>query len=125
MFPPQLLTPVSQEAIERGDGDFVIRFADAFATITKDSVAGKSGTKLILREWQKDLLRHIFARDEDGGLSHRINLVGMPRKSGKSALGSVIASFGLMDVKVQGAEIYSVAADRQQARIVFEDTKKM
>lgn len=125
MFPPQWLTPVPQDAIDRGDGDFLIRFADAFATITKDSVAGKAGTKLVLREWQKDLLRHVFARDEDGGLRHRINLIGMPRKSGKSAIGSVIASFGLLDVKVQGAEIYSVAADRQQARIVFEDTKKM
>jgi phage terminase large subunit-like protein len=119
------VTPVDEEAIARGDGDFLIRFAAAFGTITKDSVAGKAGEKLILREWQKELLRHVFARDEDGGLSHRISLIGMPRKSGKSALGSIIAAFGLMDIKTQGGEIYSVAADRQQARIVFEDTKRM
>jgi phage terminase large subunit-like protein len=119
------VTPVDEDAIERGDGDFLIRFAAAFGTITKDSVAGKAGEKLILREWQKELLRHVFARDEDGGLSHRISLIGMPRKSGKSALGSIIAAFGLMDIKTQGGEIYSVAADRQQARIVFEDTKRM
>ena len=125
MWPPAWLTTVPQDAIDRGDGDFLIRFADAFATITKDSVAGRSGTKLILRDWQKDLLRHVFARDEDGGLSHRISLIGMPRKSGKSALGSIIAAFGLLDVKTQGAEIYSVAADKMQARIVFEDTKRM
>ncbi len=125
MIPPAWLTPVPQEAIDRGDGDFVIRFADAFATITKDSVAGRSGSKLVLREWQKELLGQVFARDEDGGLRNRISLIGMPRKSGKSALGSIIAAFGLMDVKTQGAEIYSVAADRNQARIVFEDTKRM
>jgi phage terminase large subunit-like protein len=125
MWPPAWLTPVDPDAIERGDGDFLIRFAAAFGTITKDSVAGKAGEPLILREWQKELLRHVFARDEDGGLSHRISLVGMPRKSGKSALGSIIAAFGLMDIKTQGGEIYSVAADRQQARIVFEDTKRM
>ncbi|NBU23750.1 MAG: terminase large subunit [Actinobacteria bacterium] len=125
MWPPAWLTPVPQDAIDRGDGDFLIRFADAFGTITKDSVAGRSGEKLVLREWQKDLLRHVFARDEDGGLRSRIALLGLPRKNGKSALGSVIAAFALMDVKTQGAEIYSVAADRQQARIVFEDTKKM
>lgn len=125
MIPPAWLTPVPQDAIDRGDGDFLIRFADAFGTITKDSVAGRAGTKLILREWQKDLLKQVFARDEDGGLKHRISLIGMPRKSGKSALGSIIAAFGLMDVKTQGAEIYSVAADRNQARIVFEDTKRM
>ena len=125
MWPPAWVTPVDEDAIERGDGDFLIRFAAAFGTITKDSVAGKAGEKLILREWQKELLRHVFARDEDGGLSHRISLIGMPRKSGKSALGSIIAAFGLMDIKTQGGEIYSVAADRQQARIVFEDTKRM
>lgn len=125
MIPPAWITPVPQDAIDRGDGDFVVRFADAFATITKDSVAGRSGSKLVLREWQKELIGQVFARDEDGGLRSRISLIGMPRKSGKSALGSIMAAFGLMDIKTQGAEIYSVAADRNQARIVFEDTKRM
>lgn len=125
MWPPAWLTPVPEEAIARGDGDFLIRFADAFGTITKDSVAGRAGSKLILRDWQKEMLRHVFARDEDGGLSHRVSLLGVARKNGKSALGSVIAAFGLMDTKTQGAEVYSVAADRNQARIVFEDTKRM
>ncbi len=125
MFEPAWRTPVPEEAMERGDGEFIARFADAFATITKDSVAGKTGEKMWLRDWQKDLLRHLFARDEDGGLRHRVNLVGLPRKNGKSALGSLIAAFALVDPKTKGAEIYSVAADRQQARIVFEDTKKM
>lgn len=125
MTTPRWLTPVPEDAIARGDGDFLIRFTEAFGMITKDSVAGRSGEKLVLREWQKDLLRQVFARDEDGGLRHRIALLGLPRKSGKSALGSVIAAFALMDIKTQGAEIYSVAADRNQARIVFEDTKRM
>lgn len=125
MSAPRWLTPVTQDAIDRGDGDFLIRFTEAFGTITKDSVAGRSGEKLVLRDWQKELLKQVFARDEDGGLKHRIALLGLPRKSGKSAIGSIIAAFALMDIKTQGAEIYSVAADRNQARIVFEDTKRM
>lgn len=125
MSDPRWLTPVPDDAIERGDGDFICRFAEAFATITKDSVAGKTGTPMVLRPWQKTLLGRLFARDEDGGLRNRISLVGTPRKQGKSALGSLIAAFALVDVKTQGAEIYSVAADRNQARIVFEDTKKI
>ena len=125
MSTPRWLTSVPQKAIDRGDGDFLIRFTEAFGTITKDSVAGRSGEKLVLRDWQKELLKQVFARDEDGGLKHRIALLGLPRKSGKSALGSIIAAFALMDIKTQGAEIYSVAADRNQARIVFEDTKRM
>ena len=125
MSDPAWLTPVPADAVERGDGDFLVRFADAFATITKDSIAGPAGSKMVLRDWQKRLLGDLFARDEDGGLRHRISLVGMPRKQGKSALGSLIAAFALVDLKTQGAEIYSVAADRNQAKIVFEDTKKM
>jgi phage terminase large subunit-like protein len=125
MTAPAWLTPIPVEAIERGDGDFLCRFADAFATITKDSVAGRAGSKMVLRDWQKELLGQVFARDEDGGLRNRISLLGLPRKQGKSALGSLICAFALMDVKTQGAEIYSVAADRNQARIVFEDTKRM
>lgn len=122
---PRWLTPVDDDAVARGDGDFVCRFADAFGTITKDSVAGRAGEKMVLRDWQRELLGYVFARDEDGGLKHRISLLGLPRKNGKSALGSLIAAFALVDVKTQGAEIYSVAADRNQARIVFEDTKRM
>ncbi len=125
MWPPAWLTPVDEEAIARGDGDFVIRFAEAFGTITKDSVAGRAGEPLILRDWQKEIIKRVFARDEDGGLTHRVSLIGIARKNGKSALGSLITATALMDVKTQGAEIYSVAADRQQARIVFEDTKRM
>ena len=71
MFNPAWLTPVPEEARERGDGEFIAKFADAFATITKDSVAGGAGQKLELRDWQRELLTYVFARDEDGGLRHR------------------------------------------------------
>ena len=57
MFNPAWLTPVPEEAMKRGDGDFIAKFADAFGTITKDSVAGLTGTPLILRDWQKEMLR--------------------------------------------------------------------
>jgi phage terminase large subunit-like protein len=125
MFNPAWLTPVPEQDRLRGDGAFIAKFCDAFGTITKDSIAGPTGAKLELREWQRELLMHVFARDDDGGLKHRVNMLGLPRKNGKSALGSLIAAFALVDPKLQGGEIYSVAADRQQAKIVFEDTKKM
>jgi phage terminase large subunit-like protein len=48
----------------------------------------------------------------------------MPRKNGKSAIGSVIAVYGLI-VGPKGAEVYSVAAEKEQARIVFSDAKRM
>lgn len=122
-WPPRWLTPVPEEAIINGEGNLVIDFAEAFGIITKDSIAGKSGFQLELRPWQKELILNIFAH-ENGGLRHRINLVGMPRKNGKSALGSVLALYSLI-LGPRGGEVYSVAAEKQQARIVFADAKKM
>ena len=124
-WPPAWLTPVPDTAITAGKGESVIDFAEIFGIITKDSIAGKAGSPLILREWQKELLRHVFARGDDGGLRHRINLIGMPRKQGKSALASTLGVFSLYASGVKGAEVYSCAADRDQARIVFADAKRM
>ena len=123
MWPPQWLTPVPQSDIESGEGEVVIDFAEAFGIVTKDSIAGRAGESLHLREWQKELIRHVFAGDEDG-YRHRISLIGMPRKNGKSALGSVFGLYSLI-LGARGAEVYSVAAEKEQARIVFADAKRM
>lgn len=123
MWPPQWLTPVPSEAIEQGEGELVIDFAEAFGIVTKDSIAGKAGTPLHLRDWQKDLIRHVFASDGEG-YRHRTNLILMPRKNGKSALGSVFGLYSLI-LGARGAEVYSVAAEKEQARIVFADAKRM
>ena len=123
-WPPRWLTPVPQEAIERGkEKEPVATFVEAFGRITKDSVAGKAGSPLDLRPWQKQLVEHLFAWDDDG-LRHRVSLVGMPRKSGKSALGSMIGLYSLI-LGPKGAEVYSVAAEKDQARIVFQDAKRV
>ena len=123
MWPPQWLTPVPQTAIDNGEGDVVIDFAEAFGIVTKDSVAGAAGEPLHLRDWQKELIRHVFAGDERG-YRHAINLILMPRKNGKSALGSIFGLYSLI-LGVRGAEVYSVAAEKEQARIVFQDAKRM
>jgi phage terminase large subunit-like protein len=122
-WPPRWLTPVPEDAIERGRGmEPVVDFVEAYGRITKDSVAGKAGSPLVLRDWQKSLLEHLFAWDEDG-LRSRVSLVGMPRKSGKSALGSALGLYSLI-LGPKGAEVYSVAAEKEQARIVFADAKR-
>lgn len=100
----------------------MVEFVEGYGRITKDSVAGKAGSPLVLRDWQQTLLEHLFAWDDDG-LRHRVSLVGMPRKSGKSALGSLIGLYSLI-LGPKGAEVYSVAAEKEQARIVFADAKR-
>ena len=123
MWPPQWLTPVPPDALANGEGNLVIDFAEAFGIVTKDSIAGKAGTPLVLRDWQKDLIKHVFATDGTG-YRNRISLIGQPRKNGKSALGSLFGVYSLV-LGARGAEVYSVAAEKEQARIVFQDAKRM
>lgn len=121
---PKYLTPTTPAERRRGDGLEVARFIESACRTTKDTFAGPAGKLLELRPWQRSLLDGIFARRPDGRLKHRVGLIGMPRKNGKSALTSGIALYGLF-VGPVGAEVYSCAADREQARIVFGVAKRM
>ena len=122
-WPPKWLTPIPEEQLARGRVEEpVADFVEAFGRITKDSVAGRAGSPLVLRDWQKLLLEHLFAWDEEG-LRNRISLVGMPRKNGKSALGAALGLYSLI-LGPKSAEVYSVAAEKEQARIVFQDARR-
>lgn len=123
-WPPKYLSSVSDDEYANSRGDEVIDFAEALCKITKDSVAGSAGEPLVLRDWQKELTRNLFAVKDNGRLKHKIALIGLPRKQGKSAWLSAVALEHLV-LGPQGGEIYSCAADRDQARIVFNNVKEM
>ena len=99
-------------------------FVGAYGKITKDSVAGLTGAPLALRPWQSQLIGHIFARTPDGHRRHRLALVGMARKNGKTALMAAVALYGLL-AEGEGAQVFSCAADRDQAKLLFGDAKRM
>ena len=50
-----------------------------------------AGRKLVLRPWQKDIIKAIYAADEDGKRMVRTALVTLPRKNGKTALAAALA----------------------------------
>ncbi|MER6064838.1 terminase large subunit [Streptomyces sp. NPDC001792] len=122
-WPPRFLTPVPAADVRRGDGPDVADFIETLCVVTKDTFAGPSGSPLLLRPWQHKLLGHVFARRADGRRRHRVALIGEPRKNGKSGLGAGVALDGLFEGS--GAEVYSCAADKEQARIVFGDARRM
>jgi phage terminase large subunit-like protein len=121
-WPPRWLTHDVAEWSERAK--VAKQFVDVFGTITKESVAGRAGSRMVLRDWQNDLIRNVYAVDEDGGFLRKLCLIGMPRKNGKSALASHLAVFDTF-LGVQGGETYSVAVTRDQARIVFSEAKRV
>ena len=104
---------------KRSSGQEVVDFAETFLHVSKGIRAGE---RLRLTNWQKDLLGSLYERRDDGLLRYRRSLVGLARKNGKSLVGSVIALYGLIEGE-PGAEVYSAAGDRMQARIVFNEAK--
>jgi len=125
-WPPAWLTPVTPEALKESDGDYAADFAELFGSIGKDGIAGRAGEALRLRDWQRELLRHVYARRVDGGYQFQTALIGMPRKNGKSALSSAaFALYSLIAEGVEGAEVIVAAAEKEQARIVFGEAKRM
>ena len=123
-FPPRWLSPVAEVDLKRSRGNDIADFAEALCKITKDSIAGHAGEDLIFRPWQRELTKQLFAVKADGTFRHRIGLVGLPRKNGKSAWLSAIALESLV-LGAQGGEIYSCAAEKEQAKIVFNTAKEM
>ena len=122
-WPPRWLTPVSDAEIAAGDGERAAKFIDTFGRIVKDSVAGRYGEPLSLRVWQRQVLNGLLARRADGRYKHRSGLIGVPRKNGKSAFSSELGKWALL-MGPHGGEVYSCAADKDQARIVFNSAKK-
>lgn len=123
-WPPRWLTPVAAADLDRGDGEHAAKFIELMCHITKDSIAGPSGSLIVLRDWQRQILLHVLARRPDGRYRNRTSLVGVARKNGKSAIGAGLALYGLM-CGSDGAEVYSCAGDREQARIVFGTARRM
>ena len=123
-WPPRFHTAVPPAAVRAGDGEDVLAFIDSYGLITKDSVAGPSGAPLNARFWQRCLIRETFARDPRTlRRLHRTAMWGMARKSGKTGLCAPVALHGLV-LGGDGAEVYSAAADRPQAKLMLTAAKR-
>ncbi len=86
-----------------------------------------AGTGFDLMGWQeRDVIRPLFGwKRADGLRRFRTAYIEVPRKNGKSTLASGIALYLLFADREPGAEIYSAAADRDQAAIVFDQARAM
>lgn len=103
-------------------GERAIKFINNL-THTKGKTAK---TKFNLRPWQQDIIRGIFSPlKEDGTRIVRTAYAELPRKNGKSELAAGIALYCLIGDGEEGAEVYSAAADRDQASLVFNVAAQM
>ena len=84
------------------------------------------GETLKLEGWQVFILTTVFGWvDENGNRRFRHVYIEVPRGNGKSAISSTVGLFMLALDGEAGAEVYSAATTRDQARIVFRDAQAM
>lgn len=87
----------------------------------------RQGALLVLDPWQIFIVTTVFGWiHKDTGLRRfREAYIEVPRKNGKSLVSAGIGLYMLTADGEQGAEVYSAATTRDQARIVFDDAKGM
>lgn len=100
-------------------GERVIQFIEGFCRHHKGSEwAGKPMT---LEEWQKNLLRQAFGwKRADGTRRFRVLYAEVARKNGKSQIAGALGLYLLVADGEAGAEVYSSATKKDQARIVWD-----
>lgn len=101
-----------------------IEFIEKFCRHSKGKWANQ---KIKLELWQKALIQAVYGFvDTDTGLrKYRKAVLFIGRKNGKSTLASALGLYHLTADGEGGAECYSVAVKKDQAKIVWEEAKRM
>jgi phage terminase large subunit-like protein len=84
-----------------------------------------AGQPFHLRRWQRRILEQLFTTGPDGRRVYRQCLLMLPRKNGKTELAAALALYFLLFDGETGAEVYSAAADKDQAALVFHVAAQM
>lgn len=106
------------------DGSRLEEFCRTYLLHTKSRWANKP---FLLEKWQLEWCTELLARKPDGSRKYQQALLGIARGNGKSTLLSALCLYMLIveGVTEPSAEIYALAASRDQARIIFNESKKM
>lgn len=101
-----------------------IHFIERYCKHSKGKWAGKP---FKLELWQKAFISALFGFvDKDSGMrKYKKGLLFVGRKNGKSAVDSGLGNFMLTKDGEGGAEVYSVATKKDQAKVVWEEAKRM
>lgn len=117
LWAPRIHTPIYGVST---DGPSVARFAQKLMIASKGM---RAGAPFIYEDWQRWGLDFALQRNAEGFFQYRQVVIGKPRKTAKSVDGSAIALHYLVGMPELGREIYSIAGDRQQAKLVFGEAR--
>jgi phage terminase large subunit-like protein len=101
--------------------------AVGFIELLKHTKGKSAGQYFILSPWQVFIVSMIFGwkKKKDNLRRFRKAYVEVSRKNGKSTLGAAIALLMMLADGEVGAEIYSIATKEDQAKIVWDEAKRM
>lgn len=104
-------------------GDRVVKFVESYCHHHKGQW---SGSKLLLEEWQKKIIRIVFGWFRaDGSRRFRTAYIEIARKNGKSEIAAALGLYLLVGDNEAGAEVYSSATKKDQAKIVWTTAFEM
>lgn len=101
-----------------------IEFIENYCRHSKGKAGGKP---FILELWQKALVAAMFGFVHviDGTRKYREVLLVVARKNGKSTLSAAIGLYLMVADGEPGAEIYAVATKKDQAKIIWQEARRM
>lgn len=97
-----------------------------FENILKHTKGAFANLPFLLMAWQQQIISEIFGTlDEDGNRRYQTAYIEVPKKNGKSELAAGIALLCLIADDEPGAEVYSAAAAKEQAALVYKVAASM
>ena len=104
--------------------DHAIAFIERYCKHSKGAAGGKP---FILELWQKAIVAAMFGFVDvvDGKRKYREVLLVVARKNGKSTLSAAIGLYLMVADGEPGAEVYAVATKKDQAKIIWNEARRM
>lgn len=101
----------------------IIEFAENFCKFSKGATGGQP---VRLELWEKAHLAAVFGFvDINGNRQCRESLFIVGKKNGKSLLASIVGLYMQIGDGEHGPEVYAVATKRDQASIIWKESKRM
>ena len=116
--------PLSEYEYDERKANHALEFIERYCKHSKGSMGGKP---FILELWQKALISAMFGIVDkiSGFRKYQEVILIVGRKNGKSTLAAAVGLYLMVADNELGAEIYSVATKRDQAKIIWLEAKRM
>lgn len=101
----------------------IIEFFENYCHHSKGKAGGQ---RIILELWEKAMLAAIFGFiDHEGNRKYREAILIVGKKNGKSLIASGVGLYMLVADQERGPEVYAVATKKDQAKIIWMESKRM